>query len=220
MDRLALNLALFDVVRLDHFRGFESYWRVPASAADARKGKWTRGPGLPFLKAVNEHFPNAMLIAEDLGRITPAVRDLLEKSGLPGMTILQFAFSGEAENLYLPHNHVRNSVCYPGTHDNDTALGWYRNADADTRDGVRRYLGISGEEISWDLIRAALRSVCRLSIVPMQDLLGLDSSARMNTPGSAMGNWQWRYTRGQIDRLETNSAPYLRELLQTYGRAD
>jgi len=218
LDRIAQNLSLFDVVRLDHFRGFESYWRVPASASDARKGRWVKGPGFPFLQAIRKRFPDARMIAEDLGEITPGVRTLLEKSGLPGMSILQFAFSSDPENLYLPHNHQRNCVCYPGTHDNDTTHGWYLNADTGTRDFVRRYLGVSGSEISWDLIRAALRSVCHLSIIPLQDLLNLNSSARMNKPGSAMGNWQWRCSGEQIEQFEASSVPYLRGLLQLYDR--
>lgn len=218
MRRLAANFALFDIVRLDHFRGFESYWAVPAKAADARTGKWMPGPGMPFFEAVKKAFPDARLIAEDLGDITSAVRELREDTALPGMSILQFAFGDGSSNLYLPHNTEPNCVVYPGTHDNDTTLGWYRAADGKTRDYFRRYLGVDGSTPQWDLIRASYASVARMAVIPMQDLLNLGSEARMNTPGEAAGNWQWRYSTEQLDNLWRESAAYLRELGDIYHR--
>lgn len=218
MDRLKLNFEFFDVVRIDHFRGFESYWRIPAKAKDATKGKWEEGPGIDFFAAIKKCFPEARVIAEDLGEITPKVRELKEQTGFPGMAILQFAFGGKADNPYLPHNLIADSIIYPGTHDNDTTLGWYQDATPETQDQVRRYFSISGEEISWDFLRAAYRSVSRLAIIPMQDLLSLDSEARMNTPGEAAGNWQWRYTKDQLENLHQNSTAYLRELGELYDR--
>ncbi len=219
MQRMALNFDLYDVVRLDHFRGFEACWRVPAGAKDARAGHWESGPGLPFLEKIRSRFPEAKIIAEDLGLITPELQSFLEAFGLPGMAVLQFAFTLEPENFYLPHNHWRNCVVYPGTHDNDTTLGWWQNqATPDIRDHVRRYFRISGEEISWDFIRAAFQSVSRLAIFPLQDLLALGSEARFNTPGTVGGNWQWRCTREQLDHLCGDPTLYLRELAWLYKR--
>jgi len=216
--RLAATFALCDIVRIDHFRGFETYWAVPAGAPNARKGSWELGPGLDFFRAVHTAFPEAKIIAEDLGVLTPEVLALREATGLPGMAITQFAFGGDAANLYLPHNHVPNCVLYPGTHDNDTTRGWYASTDEKTRDHLRRYFRISGAEIAWDCIRAAYASPCRLTVIALQDLLNLDSSARFNLPGTPDGNWQWRYRADQLDTLSRNSAAYLRELGELYGR--
>ncbi len=218
INRLRSNFELYDVVRIDHFRGFEAYWSIPAGAETAREGAWVKGPGLQFFQAVEKAFPNAPIIAEDLGTLTPEVFDLLDATGLPGMAVLQFAFGGAADNLYLPHNHKPNSIVYPGTHDNDTTLGWYQKAGDKIQDHVRRYFRISGSEISWDFIRAAYRSVSRLAVVPMQDLLSLDSAGRFNTPGKQMGNWQWRYSAAQLNKLKKESAAYLRELGELYNR--
>jgi 4-alpha-glucanotransferase len=216
--RLAATFDLCDVVRIDHFRGFESYWAVPAGSPNARKGTWELGPGLDFFRAVRTAFPEAKIIAEDLGILTPEVLALREATGLPGMAITQFAFGGDAKNLYLPHNHVPNCVLYPGTHDNDTTRGWYASADDKTRDHLRRYFRISGSEIAWDFVRAAYVSPCRLAVLPLQDLLNLDGSARFNLPGKPDGNWEWRYRAEQLDALAHNSATYLRELGELYGR--
>jgi 4-alpha-glucanotransferase len=216
--RMRAAFALYDIVRFDHFRGFESYWRVPAAATTARKGKWTPGPGLALFHAIRHEFPGAKLIAEDLGEITPAVRRLLAATGLPGMAVLQFAFGGDAKNAFLPHNHAANTVVYPGTHDNDTTLGWFRAADQRTRDHVCHYLRVDGHEIAWDLLRAAYSSPARLSVVPLQDLLSLGAEARFNLPSKAEGNWQWRYTAAQLDALERNAAAYLRHLAGLYDR--
>ncbi|HZP61369.1 MAG TPA: 4-alpha-glucanotransferase [Opitutaceae bacterium] len=216
--RLRANFELYDVLRLDHFRGFDTYWSVPAGAATAKAGAWKKGPGLDFFRAVAARFPDARIIAEDLGEPADSVTELLAATGLPGMAVLQFAFGDKADNPYLPHNHRRNAVIYPGTHDNDTARGWYASAGEPVRDHVRRYLRISGNEISWDFLRAAYASVCRLAIVPLQDLLSLGSEARLNTPGTEAGNWQWRFRAPQLEKLQNESAAYLREMAALYGR--
>ncbi len=216
--RLHANFALCDVVRIDHFRAFDTYWSIPANSKTARTGEWKKGPGLPFFRAVKAALPGAQLIAEDLGELFESVRELRDACGLPGMTILQFAFGGDASNLYLPHNLVANAVVYPGTHDNDTSLGWYAAAGEKEKDHVRRYLRVDGREIGWDFIRAAYAATSRLAIIPMQDLLGLDGAARFNTPGVAAGNWRWRYSQARIDALRAGSATYLRELGELYGR--
>jgi 4-alpha-glucanotransferase len=218
MARLQANFDLFDVVRLDHFRGFDTFWSIPAGAATAKTGAWKKGPGLDFFRAVAARFPKAKIIAEDLGEPAPTVNELLAATGLPGMAVLQFAFGDKAENPYLPHHHRANSVVYPGTHDNDTTRGWYATADEWTRDHVRRYLRCSGEEIAWDFVRASYASVANLAIVPFQDLLNLGSDARFNLPGTSEGNWQWRYRPGQLEKLKNESAGYLRELGGLYGR--
>lgn len=218
LERLAATFELYDVVRIDHFRGFESYWRIPAGARTARAGAWTPGPGLAFFKAVQEAFPDARIIAEDLGMLTPEVVELRDRTGLPGMAVLQFAFGGKADNLYLPHNLTANQVLYPGTHDNDTTLGWYQCSEPGVQDHVRRYLRIDGREIGWDFIRAAYGAVSRLTIIPLQDLMSLGSEARFNTPGTASGNWTWRYRTQQLERLRRESTRYLRELGGLFGR--
>lgn len=218
IDRLRTNFELCDVVRIDHFRGFDSYWAIPAGASNARKGRWEKGPGLDFFRQLSSALPGARLIAEDLGELTPSVTTLREATGLPGMAVLQFAFGGGADNLYLPHNHRANCVVYPGTHDNDTTRGWYAGAEEKTRDHVRRYLRVGGEEIGWDFIRAAYASVANLAIVPLPDLMSLGSEARFNTPGTGQGNWTWRFHAAQLQELGHNSSGYLRELAALFGR--
>jgi 4-alpha-glucanotransferase len=216
--RLRANFSLCDVVRIDHFRGFASYWAIPAGAPNARTGKWVTGAGLDFFRALHAAMPEARLIAEDLGLLTPDVLALRDATGLPGMAVQQFAFGGAADNHYLPHNQRANSVVYPGTHDNDTTLGWYRSTDEKTRDHVRRYLRISGDEIAWDFIRLAYQSVARLAVIPLQDFFNLASEARFNTPGKPQGNWTWRYRPEQLRKLQDTAGPYLRDLAALYGR--
>ncbi len=216
--RLRANFALCDVVRIDHFRGFEAYWSIPAGSTTARPGHWVAGPGMKFFKAVRAALPEAKLIAEDLGTLTPKVIALREATGLPGMAVLQFAFGGGADNFYLPHNHRANCVVYPGTHDNDTTVGWFAAADDKTRDHARRYLRVGGQEIAGDFLRAAYASVCNLAIIPFQDLLGVGSEARFNSPGRPEGNWAWRFKSEQLAALLADSANYLRELATLYGR--
>jgi len=218
IERLKASFRMHDVVRIDHFRGFVSYWRIPYGSETAREGKWVDGPGIGFFKRVKKAIPDCRLIAEDLGELTDSVRTLREDTGLPGMSILQFAFGGEGDNLYLPHNVHSNTILYPGTHDNDTSIGWYRSADEKTRDHVRRYLDVSGENIGWDFIRAAYRSVAKLAIIPLQDLMSLDSEARFNSPGQAVGNWQWRYQPEQLRELYGGTTDYLRSLTELYYR--
>ena len=216
LSRIRASFELYDVVRIDHFRGFDAYCRIPADAINAREYEWTAGPGLDLFKAIHAHFPDAKFVAEDLGIITDSVRALVEATGAPGMKVLHFGLEGAKE--YLPHNTVPNSVLYPGTHDNDTTLGWYRHQPGSTKDFVRRYLRVSGEDISWDLIRAGYGSASRLFIAPLQDLLGLGSEGRMNIPGKASGNWRWRVTAEQLETLRSKIAPCLRELAALYDR--
>ena len=191
---------------------------MPFGDEDARGGKWKPGPGLDFFKAVQKAMPDAKLIAEDLGEITPEVRTMHKATGLPGMAILQFAFGSGSDNFYLPHNLAPNSVIYPGVHDNDTTLGWYRSADEATQDHFRRYFSVDGSVPQWDCVRAAYRSVSRLAVIPMQDLMNLGSEARLNRPGEPAGNWQWRYHSEQLDTLWRESANYLRNLADLFGR--
>jgi 4-alpha-glucanotransferase len=214
--RLGHALALFDAVRIDHFRGFESYWEIPAAAETAVSGCWRPGPGAAIFAALRERLGSLPVIAEDLGIITPAVDALREGLGFPGMRILQFAFDGHSDNPYLPHNHRPDAVVYTGTHDNDTTQGWWHSLDEASRVRVREYLARDGRAIHWDLIRTAFASVADLAIVPMQDVLGLGSEARMNTPGESQGCWTWRLDES---RIESWQAPLLADLAQRYGRS-
>lgn len=216
--RLAANFQICDVLRIDHFRAFDSYWAIPADSKSAKTGKWEKGPGFAFFEALQREMPQAKLIAEDLGELNPSVRLLRAATGLPGMTILQFAFGSGPDNLYLPHNLTFNSVVYPGTHDNDTTLGWYRAAGENERDHVRRYFRVSGSEVNWDFVRAGYAAVSGLAIFPLQDFFNLGSEARFNSPGKGEGNWQWRYRREQLEKLHRESAGYLRALGELYGR--
>lgn len=218
MDRLAIQLKLFDVVRIDHFRGFHDYWSISTETSDARNGSWKNGPGMTFWKVARERFPALPFLAEDLGLISEEVRDLRRDAGLPGMAVLQFAFDGEPQNLYLPHNLENDLVLYTGTHDNDTSAGWYASASEEVRGNFRSYLNVDGSSPSWDMLRFAYRSIAPLVVVPAQDLLGLGSDARFNEPGHPFGNWKWRLSRAQLDRLESESAPYLAEQAKITGR--
>jgi 4-alpha-glucanotransferase len=216
--RLASAFEACDIVRIDHFRGFDEYWRIPLPAENARGGKWMPGPGLALFQSIQRAFPAAKIIAEDLGVLTPGVVALRDDAGLPGMAVLQFAFGDTAENLYLPHNGLPNSVIYSGTHDNDTSLGWYATAGDKARNHARRYLRVTGEAIGWDFIRAAYAAVSRLAVVPLQDILSLGSEARFNFPGHPTGNWQWRYRSAQLEAQFGDTADYLRSLGELYGR--
>jgi 4-alpha-glucanotransferase len=215
--RLRAAFAQCDIVRIDHFRGFDACWRIPAPALTARTGEWVAGPGLDLFRAFHAALPGARIIAEDLGVLTDSVRALHAATGLPGMSVLQFAWAGGAQNGYLPHNTGPNTVVYPGTHDNDTTLGWYLSAPAAERDHVRRYLRVSGEDVAWDFVRTAYASVARLAVVSLPDLLALGSAARFNTPASAQGNWQWRVRAAELEKLSA-AAIYLRELAELFGR--
>ena len=211
-------LSLVDVVRVDHFRGFQAAWEVPAGSATAVHGAWVPGPGPAVFDAVGAALgAQVPIIAEDLGLITDDVRQLLATTRFPGMKVLQFAFGGGGpDNLYLPHNYPDpNCVVYTGTHDNDTTRGWFETAPADEREYVLRYLGRDGADIAFQLMRLALSSIARTAIVPLQDVLGLGSEARMNTPGAAAGNWDWRVLPEQ---LTAGCADRLAELTAVFGR--
>jgi 4-alpha-glucanotransferase len=201
IERFRRTFELFDAVRIDHFRGFVSYWAVPLGSRDARAGEWRRGPGAAVFRAAERELGRLDLVAEDLGHITPAVTRLRDELGFPGMVVLQFAFEGGRANPHRPENHVENAVAYTGTHDHDTALGWWSSLDERTRERVRRgltYAGIQTDEPHWSLVELTLRSPARLAIVQAQDVLGLGSEARMNTPGRPKGNWGWRLEPGQL----------------------
>lgn len=205
-----------DVIRIDHFRGFEGFWQVKMGEKTAVKGKWVKAPGDALFTVVNETLGTLPIIAEDLGVITPEVEALRDKFEFPGMKVLQFAFGSDPGNPFLPFNYVRNSVVYTGTHDNDTTVGWYETIPDWERESVLRYLGtIDSEGIHWSLIRLALSSIANIAIIPLQDVLGLDSKSRMNLPGKAEGNWGWRY---QSDALKTELSDQLSGLIYVYGR--
>lgn len=191
INRFKAILSMVDIVRLDHFRGFAGYWEVPGTAKTAEKGKWVPGPGVDFLNAIKSAFGDLPILAEDLGEITPDVIELRDSFNLAGMKILQFAFSGP-DNPFLPHHHLENCIVYTGSHDNDTALGWYSTAPEYEKEFYRRYLGRSGDDFAGDLIRAAWSSVAGIAIAPLQDFLRLGTEARMNFPGKETGNWMWR----------------------------
>jgi len=189
--RLRTQFALFDVVRIDHFRGLEAYWSVPAGAVDASGGHWCEAPGQALLEAIQGAFADLPLVAEDLGIITPEVEALRDAFGLPGMRVLQFAFSGDPDNPHLPERYLPHTLAYTGTHDNDTTLGWYRSLDGVARAAVDRYFG-GAPDMPWAMIERVFASRARSALVPLQDYLALDGRARMNTPGVAEGNWRWR----------------------------
>lgn len=216
--RIADQLNLFDVLRIDHFRAFHDYWSIPANAKHGKKGMWMDGPGEKFWQHIGTKFPHLPFLAEDLGDIHEGVRSLRRKTGLPGMAVLQFAFSGEPENLYLPHNLREDLVLYTGTHDNDTAVGWYNASDEQIRSNFRRYFNASGDAPGWEMLRQAYRSVSPLVIVQAQDLLSLGSEARFNKPGHEQGNWKWRMTSEQLNSLRQDSSSYLREQAFLTGR--
>ena len=221
VERFRATLELVDVIRLDHFRGFQAYWEVPAQHETAQHGRWVPGPGERLFDAVAARLGRVPLVVEDLGEITPDVIELRERLGFPGMKVLQFAFGEDARgiptgrNPYLPHNYEPDFVVYTGTHDNDTTVGWFASLGAAERAAVLRYVGGDGREIGWDLIRLALQAVAQWAIVPLQDVLGLGSEARMNVPGRPEGNWTWRYAAGALTPAH---AGRLAELTAACGR--
>ncbi len=215
--RLQMSFTQADIVRIDHFRGFDAYWEIPAEEETAVIGKWIKGPGQSFFEAMEENLGELPLIAEDLGVITPEVVSLRDRFHFPGMKILQFAFGGERNSLFLPHNFKSNCVVYTGTHDNETVVGWFENASEDERDHVLSYMNVSnGDNIAWDLIRLAFASVADTAVATLQDLMNLGDEARMNFPGKPSGNWQWRYT---ANMLTDEIAQELRKMTVLYGRA-
>lgn len=218
MARIKANLSMYDVLRIDHFRGLESYYAIPYGEETAINGRWCKGPGMDFIKAVNTAVEGAAIIAEDLGMLTPAVHRLLKSSGYPGMKVLQFAFSASEESTYLPHNLPTHCVVYTGTHDNDTTRGWLDSASEEDLQLALDYLGLENpKDGCWAFIRAALGSVADLAVVPFQDYLGLGSEARINTPSTVGGtNWQWRMAK---DCATKKLAKKMARLTTIYGRA-
>ncbi|MEJ2344734.1 MAG: 4-alpha-glucanotransferase [Gammaproteobacteria bacterium] len=213
--RIEHQLELFDLVRIDHFRGFEAYWEIPAGAETAMEGRWVNAPGDALFTALQASIDPLPLVAEDLGVITAEVDQLRHKFGFPGMKVLQFAFDGGSANPYLPHNHEPDYVVYTGTHDNNTTVGWFNGLKPKDREHVQAYLGYPGEDMPWPLIRAAYESVARLAMVPMQDVLALGDEHRMNVPGVTEGNWGWGFHWQQVPE---DLAGRLHALSATYGR--
>ncbi len=207
IERFQATFAMVDIVRLDHFRGFAGYWEVPADNLTAEHGRWMPGPGADFFTALSDALDELPIIAEDLGEITPDVFELRDQFNLPGMKILQFAFSDDT-NPFLPHHYPENCVAYTGTHDNDTVHGWYDTAPEHSRDFARRYMSVDGSDIAWDLIRTLWHSRADMVLAQMQDILSMDSSGRMNYPGRLGGNWDWRMRADALsdelkDKLQT-----------------
>jgi 4-alpha-glucanotransferase len=215
IDRVRSTLERVDMLRIDHFRGFAASWVIPVGAAIAAEGQWEEGPGRDIFDAMERELGRLPLIVEDLGLVTPDVVALRETLELPGMSVLQFGFDSGSSNAYLPHNYAPLTVCYTGTHDNQTTIGWFRSLPEHVRTSVQRYLGRDGSDIAWDLIRLAQESVADWAIVPLQDVMRLDDDARMNAPGSGTGNWGWRYAS---HLLHDGLSGGLREMTETYGR--
>ena len=214
MARLHFNLRLFDFARIDHFRGLESFWAIPAGEKTAINGSWMKGHGDEMLSLLQQQVGPLPIVAEDLGLITTEVDELRKKYALPGMKVLQFAFSDEADNTHLPHNYAQDFVAYTGTHDNNTTAGWLNSLSVDERKKVDRYLGVENADV-WQLIRKAEESVAQLAILPIQDILGLASIARTNTPGTIKGNWIWRM---RTDQLKPAQGKKLLDFTRLFGR--
>jgi 4-alpha-glucanotransferase len=220
IQRIEHNLKLFDLVRVDHFRGFAAYWEVPAGEKTAINGKWVKGPAEDFFNTLLKRFPNLLIIAEDLGVITPDVRELMQLFNFPGMKVLLFAFGGDLpKNPYAPHNHVKNCVVYTGTHDNNTVRGWFeKEATIEDKNRLFSYIGqeIPVDKIHWEFIRLAMMSVANTTIIPIQDILGLGEEARINRPATAEGNYQWRLSP---ELLTPSVSERLLKTTKLYGRA-
>jgi 4-alpha-glucanotransferase len=220
IQRFKTTLEYADYVRIDHFRAFEAYWSVSGDEKNAMKGEWIKAPGGEFFDLLKQELGNLPVLAEDLGIITPEVEQLRDHYNFPGMKILQFAFGGDANSVYLPHNYVQNCLVYTGTHDNDTALGWWETASAKDQQHLAEYLGyLSPDEITninWVMIRLALSSIASLAIIPLQDMLNLGHNARMNDPSNNAGNWRWRYQSSEL--LTQELSDRLFKLNQLYGR--
>src|SRR6266404_151443 len=226
IERFRAALRLYDIVRIDHFRGFEAYWEIPAGATTAATGQWVKGPGADLFAALKSEIGELPIIAENLGVITPDVVALRDEFGFPGMRILQFAFGSDSRNIDLPHNYAPNVAAYTGTHDNDTTVGWFRSVAGEgstrtakqierERNFCMNYLNTDGKEIHWDFIRALFASVANTAIVPLQDVLGLGTEARMNLPNSIEGNWSWRF---MANVLTDEIGARLEALTELYGR--
>lgn len=204
VERFRQMFNLFDAIRVDHFRGFDEFWQVDASEKTAENGEWISAPGHKLFKTIKKELGELPIIAEDLGLMTPGVIEMRDAFNFPGMKILQFAFDSDSSNSFLPHNYPQNCVTYSGTHDNDTSIGWYNSAPDIEKHRVREYTKSDGSEIEWDLIRLGMLSVADQAIYPLQDFMGLDTSHRMNIPGTVGDNWLWRYTPDMLDRVDGN----------------
>ena len=216
MRRIAGASRLYDALRIDHFRGFESYWAVPADAPTAITGSWEKGPGMDFVGKLTEQFPETEFLAEDLGILTDEVRELLRDSKLPGMKVLEFAFSPDTLSDYLMHGHIPNSVCYCGTHDNTTLLAWRDEMSEEEYAFLCEYLALDERTpFNWALLRCGMRSVSQLFVAQLQDYLGLGAEGRINLPGTREGNWQWRLQRGQLSEA---LAEKIARMVYIYGR--
>lgn len=218
VQRMQHCLELYDVVRIDHFRGFDEYYAIPYGETTAQKGKWEKGPGMDLFNILNKKIENLRVIAEDLGFLTKSVLEMLKESGYPGMKVLQFAFDGSENSSYLPYKYEHNCVVYTGTHDNETTKGWLENLQGHDRDFVREYINcyeVPVNDCVWALIRTALASVADLAIIPIQDYLCLGNEARMNVPATLGDNWKWRLTKGQISDMILY---HMREVTRIYGR--
>jgi 4-alpha-glucanotransferase len=227
IERFRSSLKRFDMVRLDHFRGFEAYWEIPAGALTAQEGRWVKGPGAEFFRTVKAELQELPFVAENLGVITPAVEAMRAEFGFPGMSLLQFAFGNDPQGpSFRPHNYSRELVAYTGGHDNDTTVGWWNSSgigeSTRTEEDIRRervftreYLGFDDQPVNWVLIRAVLASVAKIAIVPLQDVLGLGSEARMNLPGTVSGNWKWRF---RTNALTKDLSERLRSMNRSYDR--
>lgn len=215
IERFKMTLTLVDIVRVDHFRGFDAYWAIPYGSETAIKGQWKKAFGVQLFQTIEERLGKLPMIAEDLGVITPDVEALRDEFNFPGMKIIQFAFTNTAKDPFLPHNHKQNCVVYPGTHDNDTCFGWFATAPEPEKAYFLRYANSNGKELHWDFIRLAMSSVANMSIYALQDIMGLDTSSRMNMPSKPDGNWEWRFTPDML-------TGYIKEKLLTmtidYGR--
>lgn len=214
--RISAVSKLYDVVRIDHFRGFDSYYAIPANESNARNGEWRQGPGMDLFRTLENRLGKLNIIVEDLGMLTPSVIQLVEDSGFPGMKILQFAFDTRNGSSYLPHKYQNHCVVYTGTHDNDTIMGWVKNAPKETIKNAKEYLNLTKEEgYNWGMMRGAWSSVAEIAIVTMQDIIGLGSESRMNTPSKLGGNWEWRAT---ADQIQNKDAKRIHAYMEMYGR--
>lgn len=217
--RLGRAFQLYDETRVDHFRGFAGYWAVEADAETAMNGVWKKGPNIDLFEALEKRLGHVPIIAEDLGVITSDVNELRKAIGAPGMVVLQFAWGSGAQNTHIPHNHYENSICYPGTHDNETAVGWWRDSATEKdKSYLKRYLNTSGKDIAGDFIREAFKSVSKSSIVMIQDVMRLDNTARMNFPGTTKGNWSWRIGDSDVWSKLKKEAKELKQLATDYDR--
>ncbi|MBC7476129.1 MAG: 4-alpha-glucanotransferase, partial [Candidatus Sericytochromatia bacterium] len=215
INRFKMILQLVDIVRVDHFRGFEAYWAIPYGAKTAINGKWKKALGVQLFQAIESTLGKLPMIAEDLGLITPEVEALRDQFNFPGMKIIQFAFTNTSKDPFLPHNYTKNCIVYPGTHDNDTCWGWFNTAPEAEKNYLLRYAGANGEHIHWDFIRLAMSSIANISIYAIQDVMGLDTASRMNMPSKPDGNWEWRYTD---DMLTQQIHDTLANMTADYGR--